>query len=125
MGPDGAAFDTWREGYPYDERLSRAEYEATKRLLQIELLKLQNWVKDTGTRIVILFEGRDAAGKGGMIKRFIQHLNPRGARVVALGSRASVSGPSGTSSATSRTCPRRVRSCCWTAVGTTAPGSSG
>ena len=64
LGPDGAAVDTWREGYPYDERLSRAEYEATKRLLQIELLKLQNWVKDTGTRIVILFEGRDAAGKG-------------------------------------------------------------
>jgi polyphosphate kinase 2 len=84
LGPDGAAVDTWREGYPYDERLSRAEYEATKRLLQIELLKLQNWVKDTGTRIVILFEGRDAAGKGGTIKRFMEHLNPRGARVVAL-----------------------------------------
>lgn len=55
-----------------------------KRLLQIELLKLQNWVKDTGQRIVIVFEGRDAAGKGGTIKRFMEHLNPRGARVVAL-----------------------------------------
>ena len=84
LGPDGAAVDTWREGYPYDERLSRAEYEATKRLLQIELLKLQNWVKDTGTRIVILFEGRDAAGKGGSIKTITAGLNPRVARIVAL-----------------------------------------
>jgi polyphosphate kinase 2 len=55
-----------------------------KRQLQIELLKLQNWVKDTGQRIVILFEGRDAAGKGGTIKRFTEHMNPRGATVVAL-----------------------------------------
>src|SRR5688500_7333951 len=84
LGPDGAHVDTWREGYPYDERLSRAEYDRVKRLLQIELLKLQNWVKQSGTRIVILFEGRDAAGKGGTIKRFTEHLNPRGARVVAL-----------------------------------------
>lgn len=60
------------------------DYEAQKALLQIELLKLQRWAKDTGERIVILFEGRDAAGKGGAIKRFIEHLNPRGARVVAL-----------------------------------------
>jgi polyphosphate kinase 2 len=84
LGPDGAPVDTWREGYPYDERLSRAEYDRVKRLLQIELLKLQNWVKETGQRVVILFEGRDAAGKGGTIKRFMEHLNPRGARVVAL-----------------------------------------
>ena len=84
LGPDGAHVDTWREGYPYDDRLDRAEYEAAKRLLQIELLKLQNWVKETGQRIVVLFEGRDAAGKGGTIKRFMEHLNPRGARVVAL-----------------------------------------
>ncbi|GAA3231364.1 polyphosphate kinase 2 [Pseudonocardia petroleophila] len=84
LGPDGARVDTWREGYPYDERLSREEYEQHKRLLQIELLKLQNWVKETGQRLVILFEGRDAAGKGGTIKRFMEHLNPRGARVVAL-----------------------------------------
>ena len=81
---DGTQIDTWREGYPYDERMSREEYEAGKRLLQIELLKLQNWVKETGQRVVILFEGRDAAGKGGTIKRFMEHLNPRGARVVAL-----------------------------------------
>jgi polyphosphate kinase len=81
---DGRLVDTWREGYPYDERMPRSDYEAVKRLLQIELLKLQNWVKDNGKRIVILFEGRDAAGKGGTIKRFTEHLNPRGSNVVAL-----------------------------------------
>jgi polyphosphate kinase len=81
---DGRQVDTWREGYPYEERLSREAYEREKRLLQIELLKLQNWVKDSGEKIVILFEGRDAAGKGGTINRFTEHLNPRGARVVAL-----------------------------------------
>ncbi len=84
MRPDGSPVDTWREDYPYDTRLSREEYERQKRLLQIELLKLQYWVKDTGQRIVVLFEGRDAAGKGGTINRFTEHLNPRGARVVAL-----------------------------------------
>ncbi|EWC60618.1 Polyphosphate kinase 2 [Actinokineospora spheciospongiae] len=82
---DGSAVETWRENYPLDERMTRAEYNHTKRLLQIELLKLQYWVKDTGGRMVIVFEGRDAAGKGGTIKRFTEHLNPRGARVVALG----------------------------------------
>ncbi|GGL12763.1 hypothetical protein Sme01_69000 [Sphaerisporangium melleum] len=82
--PDGRRVDTWREHYPYGERMSRAEYDQTKRLLQIELLKLQYWIKDTGGRLVILFEGRDAAGKGGTIKRFMEHLNPRGASVVAL-----------------------------------------
>jgi polyphosphate kinase 2 len=81
---DGSLVDTWREGYPYDERMSRTEYEASKRLLQIELLKLQNWIKRGGRRLVVVFEGRDAAGKGGTIKRFTEHLNPRGARVVAL-----------------------------------------
>jgi polyphosphate kinase 2 len=84
LGPDGRPVDTWREGYPYEERMSRREYEYTKRLLQIELLKMQTWVKETGARIVIVFEGRDAAGKGGTIKRFMEHLNPRGATVVAL-----------------------------------------
>ncbi|WP_432496346.1 polyphosphate kinase 2 [Kineococcus gypseus] len=81
---DGTPVDTWREDYPYDERLPRSEYDPVKRLLQIELLKLQKWVKDTGERLVVLCEGRDAAGKGGTIKRFTEHLNPRGARVVAL-----------------------------------------
>ena len=75
----------WREGgYPYRNLLSRRSYERQKYRLQVELLKLQAWVKDTGARVVILFEGRDAAGKGGTIKRFMEHLNPRGARVVAL-----------------------------------------
>ncbi|GIH94969.1 polyphosphate kinase 2 [Planobispora siamensis] len=81
---DGSPVDTWREHYPYSERMSRDEYDKVKRLLQIELLKLQYWIKDTGGRLVILFEGRDAAGKGGTIKRFMEHLNPRGASVVAL-----------------------------------------
>jgi polyphosphate kinase 2 len=81
---DGRLVDTWRESYPYEERMPRADYEIMKRQLQIELLKLQNWIKDTGQRLVILFEGRDAAGKGGTIKRFTEHLNPRGASVVAL-----------------------------------------
>ena len=81
---DGAIVDTWREGYPYAERLSTESYERQKRLLQIELLKMQKWIKRTGRRQVIVFEGRDAAGKGGTIKRFMEHLNPRGAHVVAL-----------------------------------------
>ena len=70
--------------YPYSERMSRRAYESEKEKLQIELLKVQSWVKDSGQRIVSLFEGRDAAGKGGTIKRFMEHLNPRGARIVAL-----------------------------------------
>ena len=81
---DGNPVETWREGYPYDERMARDEYERVKRRLQIELLKLQNWSKRTRARHVIVFEGRDAAGKGGTIQRFTEHLNPRGARVVAL-----------------------------------------
>ena len=82
--PDGRTVDTWREDYPYRERMPRHQYEYEKRPLQIELVKLQNWVKATGQRLVIVFEGRDAAGKGGTIKRFTEHLNPRGAQVVAL-----------------------------------------
>jgi polyphosphate kinase len=81
---DGKVAETWREGYPYGDRLSQKKYERAKRGLQIELLKLQRHMKTSGGRLVILFEGRDAAGKGGTIKRFTQNLNPRGARVVAL-----------------------------------------
>lgn len=85
LRPDDELVDGWREGvYPYKNRMSRKNYEKQKYHLQVELLKLQKWVKETGQRIVILFEGRDAAGKGGTIKRFMEHLNPRGARVVAL-----------------------------------------
>jgi polyphosphate kinase len=83
-GPDGRLMDTWREGYPYAERIERRDYEIEKRRLQIQLLRLQHWVKAEGRKVAILFEGRDAAGKGGTIKRFTEHLNPRGARVVAL-----------------------------------------
>jgi len=83
--PDEQLADDWREGgYPYKFLLSRKRYEQQKFQLQVELLKLQAWVKETGQKVVILFEGRDAAGKGGTIKRFMEHLNPRGARVVAL-----------------------------------------
>ena len=70
--------------YPYSEKMRRREYEARKAELQVELLKVQNWVRESGERIVMIFEGRDAAGKGGTIKRYMEHLNPRAARVVAL-----------------------------------------
>ena len=84
IDPGGTAVETWREDYPYDELMDRDEYEEAKYRLQIELLKLQYWAEDNGERHIIVFEGRDAAGKGGTIKRFIEHLNPRAARVVAL-----------------------------------------
>jgi len=89
-GPDGVdpeqeLADDWRAGgYPYKYLVSRKSYERQKYGLQVELLKLQRWVRQTGQKVVVLFEGRDAAGKGGTIKRFMEHLNPRGARVVAL-----------------------------------------
>ncbi|MFV0245066.1 MAG: polyphosphate kinase 2 [Qingshengfaniella sp.] len=77
--------DNWRGGgYPYKYKMLRKDYEREKFILQTELLKMQSWVRETQQRVVILFEGRDAAGKGGTIKRFMEHLNPRGARVVAL-----------------------------------------
>jgi len=76
------AFETGE--YPYDDRLSRKDYENQKAELQAELLKVQLWAQETGQKFVILFEGRDAAGKGGTIKRYMEHLNPRTARIVAL-----------------------------------------
>lgn len=82
---DEELVDDWRGAvYPYKNRLSRKSYERQKYHLQVELLKLQAWVRETGQKVVILFEGRDAAGKGGTIKRVMEHINPRGARVVAL-----------------------------------------
>lgn len=82
---DDELADDWRSGaYPYQNLMSRKNYEKQKYRLQVELLKLQKWVRASGQRVVILFEGRDAAGKGGTIKRFMEHLNPRGARVIAL-----------------------------------------
>ena len=77
---DDETSQAWKKGYPYDTKLSRKAYEKEKRALQIELLKLQLWAKSTGQKILIIFEGRDAAGKGGSIKRFTEHLNPRGCR---------------------------------------------
>ncbi len=81
---DGKLAETWRQDFPYDHRLGRKAYEEAKRGLQVELLKLQRHIKATGGRLVVVFEGRDAAGKGGTIKRFTENLNPRGARIVAL-----------------------------------------
>jgi polyphosphate kinase 2 len=85
IDPDAELAPDWREGgYPYKNLMSRRSYEREKYRLQVELLKLQAWIRETGQRVIILFEGRDAAGKGGTIKRFMEHLNPRGAHVVAL-----------------------------------------
>lgn len=81
---DGTGIKPWRENYPYPERMAKKEYGSVKRALQIELLKLQRSVKASGDRVLIVFEGRDAAGKGGTIRRFTENMNPRGARIVAL-----------------------------------------
>jgi polyphosphate kinase len=85
MSPDDELVEGWKDApYPYRNLMRRRVYEQEKFRLQVEMLKLQAWAKESGERVVILFEGRDAAGKGGTIKRFMEHLNPRGARVVAL-----------------------------------------
>lgn len=80
----GKKKDILDQGFPYDRQWPRQEYEDALEALQLELVKFQHWVKETGQRIAIVFEGRDAAGKGGTIKRFRENLNPRSARVVAL-----------------------------------------
>ncbi|MCW9030742.1 MAG: polyphosphate kinase 2, partial [Gammaproteobacteria bacterium] len=80
--PKDAIFPT--ANYPYQKKMGKKEYESEKKLLQVELAKFQRWVKETGQKYLIIFEGRDAAGKGGTIKRFTEHLSPRGAPVVAL-----------------------------------------
>ncbi|MEL6802077.1 MAG: polyphosphate kinase 2, partial [Pseudomonadota bacterium] len=83
--PDDPIREAFENGqYPYAKKLSRRSYEVRKAKLQAELLKVQLWAQETGQKFVLLFEGRDAAGKGGTIKRFTEHLNPRSARVVAL-----------------------------------------
>ena len=81
---DAKKGDILDSSYPHSDRLGRKDYESQMEALQIELVKLQAWAKESGARIAIVFEGRDAAGKGGTIKRFRENLNPRGARVVAL-----------------------------------------
>ena len=76
--------DILDSSFPYSDRKDRKEYEELLENLQIELVKMQSWAKETGARIAVVFEGRDAAGKGGTIKRFHENMNPRSARVVAL-----------------------------------------
>jgi len=76
--------DILSPSYPYREEMSGKHYQKEMDALQIELVKMQNWARESGERITCVFEGRDAAGKGGTIKRFRENLNPRGARVVAL-----------------------------------------
>ncbi|MBX3314308.1 MAG: polyphosphate kinase 2 [Actinobacteria bacterium] len=82
--PMPTTIEEMEESPPYDTPMDRGAYDKELRKLQIELLKAQRWVREEGQRVLILFEGRDAAGKGGSIKRFTEHLNPRGGRVVAL-----------------------------------------
>ena len=106
--------------------MSRNDYEVEKYLLQIELLKFQYWAQDNDQKHVIVFEGRDAAGKGGTIKRFMEHLNPRSARVVALTKPTSTElGQWYFQRYVSHLPDRPARSCCSTGPGTTAPASSG
>ena len=105
-------------------RLAKSVYETELLRLQTELVKMQEWVRAEGARLVVVFEGRDAAGKGGTIKRVSEYLNPRVARIAALPKPTDRNAPSGTSSATSNTCRPAARSCCSTAAGTTGPVSS-
>ena len=124
--PDGSAVETWRENYPYDELMSRNDYEVEKYLLQIELLKFQYWAQDNDQKHVIVFEGRDAAGQG----RHDQAvhgapepaLRPRGGPDQADVDRA---GPVVLPALRLAPADRSARSCCSTAPGTTAPVSSG
>ena len=106
-------------------KISNEVYEAELFRLQTEFVKLQEWVKFSGARLVVVFEGRDGAGKGGTIKRITEYLNPRVARIAALPAPTDRNVGSGTTSAMSRSCPPKGRSCCSTARGTTGPGSSG
>jgi polyphosphate kinase 2 len=124
--PDEELAKDWREGgYPYRNLMLRRNYERQKYRLQVELLKLQAWVKETGQKVVILFEGRDAAGKGGTIKRFMEHLNPRGARVVALEKPTETERGQWYFQRYVRHLPTGAKSPCSTAPGTTVPASSG
>lgn len=81
---DASKSDILNPDFPYDDRWDKHEYEDALERLQLQLVRMQSWVKDTGQRIAIVFEGRDAAGKGGTIKRIRENLNPRNTKVVAL-----------------------------------------
>ena len=107
-----------------EHALDRKIYFSELFRLQRELVKLQDWVVDRKLKVVVLFEGRDAAGKGGVIKRISQRLNPRVCRTVALIAPNEREKSQWYSSATSLTCPPAARSCCSIAAGTTAPASS-
>jgi hypothetical protein len=115
--PDGGASDPYEKDY-------RKKYFQQLFRLQGELVKLQDWVAATRQKVVILFEGRDAAGKGGAIKRITQKLNPASAAWWRCRHPTTANARSGTSSVTCRTCPRRARSCCSIAAGTTVPVSN-
>jgi polyphosphate kinase 2 (PPK2 family) len=104
-------------GHTARETIDRRLYFKELIRLQGELVKLQNWVQHHKLKVVVIFEGRDSAGKGGVIKRITQRLNPRVCRVA--------SAPSGISSAMCRICRPAAKSCCSTAAGTTAPASRG
>ena len=120
LNPDEELTKDWRDGgYPYKNLMQRRNYERQKYRLQVELLKLQAWVKETGQKVVILFEGRDAAGKGGTIKRLMEHLNPRGARVVALEKPSEIEQGQWYFQRMSSICQRGARSFCSTVPGTT------
>ena len=106
-------------------KMKKKPYEEELAHLQLELIKLQEWIKHAGLKVVVIFEGRDAAGKGGTIKRITESLNPRICRVVALAAPTERERTQWYSSAMSPTCPRPRRWSCSTAAGTTGPGSSG
>ena len=124
--PEAVAALCFPDGdYAYDAKIGKKKYGKQLKDLQIELVKLQRWVRENEQRVVMVFEGRDAAGKGGTIKRFTQYLNPRHARVVALSKPSDVEQGSGISSAMSHTCRRKGTWRCLTGPGTTAAVLSG
>ncbi len=102
-------------------KIGTKEYHETLHVLQVELVKLQKHFIHCNDKILVIFEGRDAAGKDGVIKRIVEHLSPRETRVVALGKPSDHTADHGTSSVSFRTCRRRRSSCCSIAVGTTGP----
>ncbi len=110
IDPGGSAVETWREDYPYEERMSREEYEAEKYRLQVELLKFQYWGQDHGLKNVIVFEGRDAAGKGGTINASPNIWIPARPGPSRWANRRTANRASGISSGTFNTCQRPVRS---------------
>jgi polyphosphate kinase 2 (PPK2 family) len=112
------------EDHPEREQLDRRVYFKELFRLQSELVKLQDWVQSQKLKVVVIFEGRDSAGKGGVIKRITQRLNPRICRVAALPAPTSASASMVLSALRGSTCPRPAKWCCSTAAGTIAPASS-